>query len=60
MERFDELTKRYIDLRQQNKKMQLCAYYFRLKCLKTKENCQFAHGVEDLARIPPEEMKAIK
>ena len=57
---FDELTKRYISLRQRNRKMQLCAFYFRLKCLKTKETCQYAHGIDDLVRIPVDQMKALK
>ena len=56
----ERLTSRYIELRIQNKKIHLCNYYFRQKCLKSSENCQFAHGVSDLNRIPSPELKAIK
>ncbi|CDW77758.1 3-5 exonuclease family protein [Stylonychia lemnae] len=56
----DRLTQRYIELRKVNRKIHLCIYYFRQKCLKLAENCQFAHGISDMTRLPPQQLKEIK
>lgn len=56
----DLLTKRYIELRDLNKKTHLCYYWFRQRCLKSKETCQFAHGISDLKRMPSHELLKLR
>ena len=41
-------------------KTHLCVYYFRQRCLKTSENCSYAHGIEDLRRMPSEKLLEIR
>jgi len=45
---------RYNELLELNRKTHICGFYFRQRCVKTKQQCYHAHGLADLKRVDQE------
>lgn len=51
---------RYRHLKQRLHKTHYCGFHFRQRCLRFREHCEHAHGFEDLVRLPPAEVLALR
>jgi len=56
----DSLKKEYAEIKEKYKKTTMCYYFWRQRCLFSKERCKFAHGVRDLKRYQHNEFVEIR